>query len=123
MSPDTTADSPDFNDVRRALQLDSPGPDVAHEEVKASPSLHVEVEDEGPRDLGNRVQSPAPVISTPTNEAQLNPTSLADTPMDAVATIALDMLRSSLEPTRRKAARGAAADRSQRDQPGLASPR
>ena len=50
MSPDTTADSPDFNDVRRGLQLDSPAPDVAHEEAKASPSLHVEVEDEGPRD-------------------------------------------------------------------------
>ena len=98
MSPDTTADSPDFNDVRRALQLESPAPDVAREEAEASPSLHVEVEEEGPRYVGNRVQSPAPVIATTTNEAQLNPTSLADTPMDAATTIDLDMLRSSLEP-------------------------
>ena len=99
MSPYTAADSPDSNDVRRALQLESPAPDVAHEEAEASPSLHVEVEEEGPRDSGNRVQSPAPVIAINTNEAQLNPTSLADTPMDAAATLDLDMLRSSLEPS------------------------
>ena len=67
MSPDTTADSPDFNDVRRALQLGSPPPDVAREEAEASPSLHVEVEEEEPRDSGNRVQSPAPVINATTN--------------------------------------------------------
>ena len=56
MSPDTAADSPDFNDVRRTLQLESSAPDVAREEAEASPSLHVEVEEEGPRDSGNRVQ-------------------------------------------------------------------
>ena len=56
MFPDTTADSPTFNDVRRALQLESPAPDVAREEAEASPSLHVEVEEEGPRDSGKRVQ-------------------------------------------------------------------
>ena len=77
MSSNMTADSPDFNNMRRALQLESPALDVAREEAKASPSLHVEVENEGSRDLGNRVQSPAPVIATTTNEAQLNPTSLA----------------------------------------------
>ena len=98
MSPNTTADSPAFNDVRRALQLESPAPDVASEEAEASPSLHVEVEEEGPRDLGNRVQSPAPVITTTTTDAQLNPASLADTPMDAATALDLDMLRSSLEP-------------------------
>ena len=98
MSPDATADSPDSNDVRRALHLESPAPDAAREEAEASPSLHVEVEEEGSRDLGNRVQSLAPVITTTTNEAQLNPTSLVDTPMDAAATIHQDMLRSSLEP-------------------------
>ena len=69
MSPYTIPDSPDSNDVRRALQLESPAPDLAREEAKASPSLHVEVEEEGPRDSGNRVQSPAPVIATTTNEA------------------------------------------------------
>ena len=98
MSPDTTADSPDSDNVRRALHLESPAPDVAREEAEASPSLHVEVEEEGSRDLGSSVQSPAPVIAITTNEAQLNPTSLADTPMDAATTIDLDMLRSSLEP-------------------------
>ena len=46
MSPDTTADPPAFNDVRRALQLESPVPDVAREEAEASPSLHVEIEEE-----------------------------------------------------------------------------
>ena len=97
MSPDTTADSPNFDDLRRALQLESPAPDAAREEAEASPSLHVEVEEEGSRDLGNSVQSPAPVIAITTNEAQLNPTSFADTPMDTAATIELDMLRSSLE--------------------------
>ena len=45
MSPDTTADSLDFNDVRRALQLESPALDVAREEAEASPSLHVEVKE------------------------------------------------------------------------------
>ena len=99
MSPDTTADSPDFNDVRRTLQLESPAPDEAREEAEASPSLHVEVEEEVPRDSGNRVQSPAPVITTTTtNDTQLNPAFLADTPMDAATTLDLDMLRSSLEP-------------------------
>ena len=98
MSPDTTAYSPTFNDVRRALQPESPAPDVARKEAEASPPLHVEVEEEGPRDVGNRVQSPAPVITTTTTDAQLNPASLADTPMDAATTVDLDMLRSSLEP-------------------------
>ena len=60
MFPDTTADFPDFNDVRRALQLESPAPDVACEEAEASPSLHVEVEEDGARGLGTHVQPPAP---------------------------------------------------------------
>ena len=61
MSPDATADSPDSNDVRRALHLESLAPDAAREEAEASPSLHVEVEEEGSRDLGNSVQSPDPL--------------------------------------------------------------
>ena len=98
MSPDTAADSPSFNDVRRALQLESPAPEVAHEEAEASPSLHVDIEEGGARDSGNRVQSPAPVISITTTNTQLNPASLVDTPMDASTTLDLDMLRSSLGP-------------------------
>ena len=123
MSPDTTANSPDFNGVRRALQLESLAPDVARDEAEVSPSLHVEVEEEGSRDLGNSVQSPVPLIAITTNEAQLNPTSLADTPMDAAATIDLDILRSSLEAGKEERLSWAAADRSRRDRPGTAGPR
>ena len=98
MSPDTAVDSPSFNEVRRALQMESPAPKEAHEEEEANPSLHVEVEEEGARGSGTRVQSPAPVISITTIDTQLNPASLVDTPMDAVTTLDLDMLRSLLEP-------------------------
>ena len=98
MFPDTAVDSPSFNEVRRALQLESPAPEVAHEEAEANPSLHVEVEEEGARGSGTRVQSPAPVISNTTTNTQLNPASLVDTLMDPVTTPDLGMLRSSLEP-------------------------
>ena len=46
MFPNTTADFPNFDDVRRALPLESLAPDVAREEAEADPSLHVEVEEE-----------------------------------------------------------------------------
>ena len=98
MFPDTAVDSPSFNEVRRALQSESQALEVAHEEAEASPSLHVEVEEEGARDSGNGVQWPAPVISNTTADPQLHPASLVDTPMDAVTTLDVDMLRSSLDP-------------------------
>ena len=47
MSPDTAIDSPSFEEVPGALQVESPAPELAHEEAVASPSLHVEVEEEG----------------------------------------------------------------------------
>ena len=49
---------------------------MAREEAEASRSLHLEVEEEALRDLGNRVQSPSPVISITTTDTQLNPASL-----------------------------------------------
>ena len=98
MSPDTAIDSPSFDQVRRALQLQSPATEVAREEAVASPSLHVEVEEEGARGSGTRVQPPAPELSTTIAATQLVPASLMDTPMDAVTTLDLDMLRSSLKP-------------------------
>ena len=79
----------------------------------------MEVKEEGARDSGNRVQSPAPVISITTTDTQLNPASLVDKPMDAATTLELDMLRSSLEPgqeERRSRGRG-------RSEPPRAIPR
>ena len=123
MSPDTAFDYPSFNEVRQALQLESPAPEVAHEEAEASPSLHVEVEEEGAQGLGTRVQPPAPELSNTIADTQLDPASLMDTPMDAFTTLDLGMLGSSLEPVQEKRARGAAASQSRRDQPDTAGPR
>ena len=108
MSPRTANDSPSFDEVCEALQVESSAPEEAAEKATADPPLHVEVEKEGARGLGNRVQPLAPEFSDAADMAahqpdalattQPVPTALTDMPIHAAATRDRDLLRASLDP-------------------------
>ena len=73
LSPIPTNDFRSLANVSRALHLKSPAPDEAAKEAVIDPSLHVDVEKEGPWGLGTSIQPAAPELSEATNVTAHDP--------------------------------------------------